>query len=425
MSIRALNQNFPSLNFAANAEEQGPSHPSLSPHGEGDQPYPNPWSFQSGNGQAGRPGHPYKFPWAQAGDEDKGNEPNNETGNTSASRKPYPYPGPAEGHPLYTFPGASESCKPYPFPGYAQQPRTYPGPLPWHQPHAYRSLAEGRKPYPSLWDEDKPNPSPRKPYPYPGPGDGPKPHSYPGAVPWRQPYQSPWEDDDKSKPSFPRQPHQFPGGSHSAGPFPQQPYKYPGNPHGATPFPQQPYPFPRGQPGGHGKAGWGGHSSFGQPNFGGPSVGGFGRGGFEAPYASHSPWVFSQQAPYTFPSTSTGSDKYKPKVDVFDTPETFVIHVPLPGAKKEDIEVNWDPRTVELSINGVLSRPGSEDLVKTITLDERKVGAFERKVRLGSRANPPKVDGDAISAKLEDGVLVVDVPKTEPDEVEVKKVEVD
>jgi HSP20 family molecular chaperone IbpA len=34
---------------------------------------------------------------------------------------------------------------------------------------------------------------------------------------------------------------------------------------------------------------------------------------------------------------------------------------------------------------------------------------FERKVRLGNPANPPKVDGDAISAKLEDGVLVVEV----------------
>lgn len=99
--------------------------------------------------------------------------------------------------------------------------------------------------------------------------------------------------------------------------------------------------------------------------------------------------------------------------------------MPLPGAKKEDIEVNWDPKAVELSITGLIGRPGSEDLVKRIALDERKVGAFERKVRLGDPVNPPKVDADAISAKLEDGVLVVEVPKTEPDDVEVKKVEVE
>lgn len=102
-----------------------------------------------------------------------------------------------------------------------------------------------------------------------------------------------------------------------------------------------------------------------------------------------------------------------------------MIHVPLPGAKKEDIEVNWDPKTVELIIAGVIGRPGSEDLVKMIVLDERTLGAFERKVRLGSTANPPKIDGDAVSAKLEDGVLVVTVPKTEADDVDVKKVEVE
>ncbi|CAP93747.1 hypothetical protein E8E15_010582 [Penicillium rubens] len=423
MSIRALNQNLPSLDSSANAKSQGPSHPFFPVYGAGDHPYPNPtWSVKAGNGDVGRPGHPYPSPWAQADDEVQGNEANDETGDLTTSRSPYPYPGPAEGHPPYTFPGPSDGRKPYIFPGYAQQPHTYPGPLPWHQPHAYPGPGEGRKPYPSPWDDDKAKPSPRKPYPYPGPAGGHNPHSYPGTVPWRQPYPSPWEEDDKHKPSAPPQPYQFPGGSHSAAPFPQQPYKYPGNPHSATNFPQ-PYPFHGGQHGRHGEGGWGGHASFGQPHFGGPSSARLGRGGFEAPHMSHGPWAFIQQAPFTFPST--GSDKYKPEVDVFDTPETFLIHVPLPGAKKEDIEVNWDPKAVELSITGVISRPGSEDLVKTIALDERKVGAFERKVRLGNPANPPKVDGDAISAKLEDGVLVVEVPKTEPDDVEVKKVEVE
>ncbi|KAJ5976766.1 hypothetical protein N7501_000108 [Penicillium viridicatum] len=423
MSIRALNQNFPSSDFAAAMDEQGPSYPFFPPRGEGNQTYPNPWSLHSGNGQVSRPGHPYPSPWAQVGNEDQAKEANNEPGAGPGFRKPYPYPGPAEGHPPYTFPGASEGRKPYPFPGYVQQPHTYPGPVMWHQLHAYPGPAEGRKSYPFPWDDDKTKPCPRKPYPCPGPADGHEPHPCSDAVPWRQPYPSPYEEDEKNKPSFPPQPYHFPGESHTTGPFPQQPYKYPGNPHGATSFYQQPYPFPIGQHGGHRKGGWGGHGSFGQPHFGGPSFGGFGRGGFEGPHASHGLWPFSQQEPYK--SSSAGSKKYKPEVDVFDTPETFVIHVPLPGAKKEDIELSWDPRAVEISITGMISRPGSEDLVKTIALDERKVGAFERKVRLGSRTSPPKVDGDSISAKLEDGVLVIEVPKTEPDDVEVRKVEVE
>ncbi|KGO75556.1 HSP20-like chaperone [Penicillium italicum] len=398
MSIKALNQNLTSLEFAPNMDEQCSSHPFFPSHGEGDHPYPNPGSFQSGNGQAGNPGHPYASMLCQFTDVGLLNEANNEIGDASASRKPYPYPGP-QGH----YP-------PHHFTGQAQQPHTYRGP------------AEGRNRHASPWDCDK-----SKPYPYPGPADGHKPHPHPGQVPWRQPHPSPWEDDNKSKPSFPRQPYQFPGGSHGAGPFHQQPCRYPGSPQDGTSFPHQPYPFPSGQHGGHGNRGWGGRDSFGQASFGGPSFGGYGRGGFEAPNAPHGPWgsrqTMSQPPPYMFPSTA--SDKYTPEVDLFDTPEAFVLHVPLPGAKKEDIEVNWDPKTVVLNITGVISRPGSEDLVKMIVLDERKLGAFERKVRLGSTVNPPKVDGDAISARFEDGVLVVEVPKTEPDDVDVKKVEVE
>jgi HSP20 family protein len=58
-------------------------------------------------------------------------------------------------------------------------------------------------------------------------------------------------------------------------------------------------------------------------------------------------------------------------------------------------------------------------------MGERKVGAFERKIRLGSRANPARVDAEGITAKLEDGVLRVEVRKEEEGFVEVRKVDVE
>merc|ERR1712072_136194 len=79
----------------------------------------------------------------------------------------------------------------------------------------------------------------------------------------------------------------------------------------------------------------------------------------------------------------------------------------------------------ELSIGGVIYRPGGEELLSTLALDERKVGAFERKLRLGSRANPAQVDVDAISANLEDGILRVEVPKMDSGYVEIKKVDIE
>lgn len=58
-------------------------------------------------------------------------------------------------------------------------------------------------------------------------------------------------------------------------------------------------------------------------------------------------------------------------------------------------------------------------------MDERQVGPFERKVRLGSRANAAQVDVDAITTRMEDGILTVDVPKLDSSYVEIKKVDVE
>lgn len=118
-------------------------------------------------------------------------------------------------------------------------------------------------------------------------------------------------------------------------------------------------------------------------------------------------------------------DDFQPEADVFDTETSYVVHVSLPGAKKEDVGVSWDSEKSELNVAGVIHRPGDEDFLKTLALDERKVGAFQRKIRLGSRANPAQVDDDAISAKLEDGVLRVEVPKLDKDYVEIKKVDIE
>ena len=124
-------------------------------------------------------------------------------------------------------------------------------------------------------------------------------------------------------------------------------------------------------------------------------------------------------------SKASKSDDFKPEADVFDTEDSYVIHINLPGAKKEDVGVNWDAEKSELNVAGVIYRPGDEEFLKTLALDERKVGAFERKIRLGSRANPAAVDVEGITAKLEDGVLRVTVPKMNGEFVEVKKVDVE
>ena len=58
-------------------------------------------------------------------------------------------------------------------------------------------------------------------------------------------------------------------------------------------------------------------------------------------------------------------------------------------------------------------------------MDERKVGAFDRKVRLGSRASPAQVDVEAITAQMDEGILTVEVPKLDSGYVEIKKVDIE
>ena len=119
------------------------------------------------------------------------------------------------------------------------------------------------------------------------------------------------------------------------------------------------------------------------------------------------------------------SKDFTPPSDVFDTENAYIIHISLPGAKKEDVGVNWNADKSELSVAGVIYRPGDEEFLKTLALDERQVGVFERKVRLGSRARPAMVDVDDISARMEDGILIITVPKTDAEYVEIKKVDIE
>lgn len=170
-----------------------------------------------------------------------------------------------------------------------------------------------------------------------------------------------------------------------------------------------------GRCGGRGRGGWGGR---GRGSWGGR--GGFPTGGGFGNWAN-----MLQEQMFGEDTNKEKSEEFQPDVDVFDAPEAFVVHVSLPGAQKEEISVDFNSEKSELSIAGVVYRPGDEEFLKTLAMDERKVGAFDRKVRLGSRANPAQVDVDAITARMEDGVLRVEVPKLDSGYVEIKKVDIE
>ncbi|OCL03480.1 HSP20-like chaperone [Glonium stellatum] len=270
------------------------------------------------------------------------------------------------------------------------------------QSHPFFASQQDRRERDSSGDE-----TPAGPWSWGPPGRG----WHRGPHPHRHRHSGPPPPPQPEGPDAPPAPH-TPAESSSNPQPPPQP-EHPLHPHHEGPSPHF-----RGCPGRRGR-GFGGRGGWGGA-WGGP--GGFPMGGA---------FNFGGLVEHLFGQDNEGqtkeatSDDFKPEADVFDTESAYVVHVSLPGAKKEDVGVNWDAEKSELSIAGVIYRPGDEDFLKTLALNERKVGAFERKVRLGSRANPAQVDTDMITAKLEDGVLRVEVPKLDKDYVEVKKVDIE
>lgn len=124
-------------------------------------------------------------------------------------------------------------------------------------------------------------------------------------------------------------------------------------------------------------------------------------------------------------SNSANDNSFSPLIDTFNTPSAYVLHIALPGAKKEDIGVKWDLDTSTLSIAGVVHRPGDEAFLQMLTTGERSVGMFERKVVLPPAGGErEEVDGPAIYASMEDGILIVTVPKLENEWTEIHKNEI-
>jgi len=227
-----------------------------------------------------------------------------------------------------------------------------------------------------------------------------------------------------------------PHGSREASPNPERPEgegEAPeGSPHGHS------HHGPHHGPGRHGRrGGWGGPGRHrGPPPFAMPGAGGFDFSGLIESLSAHpiaqAFRTYAEQAAGNrsgenpAPEENDAENSFTPPIDIFSTPTSYILHVALPGAKKEDVGVNWDAEKSVLNLAGVVYRQGDEAFLKTLSQSERKVGVFERTVKLPpGNEEKEEVDGDAIAAKLEDGVLVVTVPKMEKEWTEVKKVDIE
>lgn len=104
-----------------------------------------------------------------------------------------------------------------------------------------------------------------------------------------------------------------------------------------------------------------------------------------------------------------------PRSDVAETEDAFVIEAELPGMRREDIKVEMKENI--LTISGE-NKAEEKEKTKGYHRIERSYGTFTRSFRL-----PSSVDETRISARYDNGVLRLTVPKREearPRQIEVK-----
>lgn len=92
-------------------------------------------------------------------------------------------------------------------------------------------------------------------------------------------------------------------------------------------------------------------------------------------------------------------------LDVEETADAYTVRANLPGIKLDDISVNIHDDVLTVSAE---SAAEARDEDSRTLLRERRYGKFRRSLRL-----PTIVDGNAVAANLEAGVLIIALPKAE------------
>lgn len=105
-------------------------------------------------------------------------------------------------------------------------------------------------------------------------------------------------------------------------------------------------------------------------------------------------------------------------LDVVEKEDAFVVQASLPGVKPEDVDVTFSNNT--LTIKGEV-RSDEEKEDSRYHLRERRFGLFSRSITL-----PRGINGEAIQASYNAGVLTLNLPKHEeikPRRIEIRSVE--
>ena len=118
------------------------------------------------------------------------------------------------------------------------------------------------------------------------------------------------------------------------------------------------------------------------------------------------------------PFERTGMENaVSPRLDIAETKDKYEIKAELPGMDEKDINLSLAEGV--LTISGEKKSETENKGEKGYYLKECSYGSFSRSVRL-----PDNIADDKIEAKFKKGVLIIDMPKKEPAQNKVRKIEI-
>ena len=103
----------------------------------------------------------------------------------------------------------------------------------------------------------------------------------------------------------------------------------------------------------------------------------------------------------------------KPKSNVLEQEDKFIIEMALPGYKKSDLDIKIEKNSITIQSDKSLG-----DNSDKVRFEEFKVGAFKRTFRL-----PQNINISKIAANLKVGLLTIEIPKLEaikPTQITIK-----
>jgi HSP20 family protein len=121
--------------------------------------------------------------------------------------------------------------------------------------------------------------------------------------------------------------------------------------------------------------------------------------------------------PAIWPNMGFSEEELSPAVDIFEQDDAVVVKAELPGMKKEDINVELNDGV--LRITGEKKREEKVEKKDYYRL-ERSVGSFERRISL-----PSGIETEKTKASFKDGVLEIQIQKTEKAKKKERKIKIE